>query len=285
MISFVGAGPGAPDLLTIRARDRLEAANIVIWASSLVPEEILEVCREDAMILDSAGMTLEDVIGVYEANPDACIVRLHSGDPSVYGAIGEQIEWCKQNDRDFEIVPGVSSFSASAAILARELTVPKVSQSIVLTRLAGRTANSVPDGESLERYAAVGGSLCIFLAGARPRELQDQLLGPTSVFTPQTPAAVFYRATWPDEIVVETTIGELAETIRSIGKTVTVLVLVGEALGNSGARSHLYSPDYAHRFRNRSVAGSTAGRPSARLLRERAGSAPTDENWNRSSRN
>ena len=140
MISFVGAGPGAPDLITLRGAQRLAAAEVVVWASSLVPAALLDHCRSDARIHDSKTMTLEDVTAVYAAHPDAAIVRLHSGDPAVYGAIGEQIDWCVAQGRDFEIVPGVTSLAAAAAALGRELTAPGLSQSVVLTRLAGRTA-------------------------------------------------------------------------------------------------------------------------------------------------
>ncbi|MDQ4091595.1 MAG: cobalt-precorrin-4/precorrin-4 C(11)-methyltransferase, partial [Actinomycetota bacterium] len=146
----MGAGPGAPDLITLRGRDRLAAADVVVWASSLVPEAILAHARPGAEIHDSASMTLEDVLAVFSAaGPAASVVRLHSGDPSIYGAIGEQIDWCIAHERDFEIVPGVSSLAAAAAAGGRELTVPAVSQSVVLTRLAGRTAVSMPPRESV----------------------------------------------------------------------------------------------------------------------------------------
>ncbi|MGH9282891.1 MAG: cobalt-precorrin-4/precorrin-4 C(11)-methyltransferase, partial [Acidimicrobiales bacterium] len=193
MISFVGAGPGAPDLITLRGRDRLAAADVVVWASSLVPDALLAHSRPGAEIHDSAGMTLEDVLGVYAAHPSAAIVRLHSGDPALFGAIGEQIDWCLRNGRDFEVVPGVSSLAAGAAVLGRELTVPGVSQSVILTRLPGRTAGSVPTGESLAALAAHGATMGVFLSGARPEELQHQLLAGGG-YTPATPAAVVVRA-------------------------------------------------------------------------------------------
>lgn len=263
-ISFVGAGPGASDLITVRGARRLNQADVVIWASSLVPEELLEHCRPGAEVHDSKTMTLEDVLGVYEAHPDAAIVRLHSGDPSIYGAIAEQIDWCRAQDRPYEIVPGVTSVSAAAAVLGRELTVPTVAQSVIATRLAGRTKASMPEGEGVAPMAAHGTSLAVFLAGARPDELQDELLGPGSAYGPDTPAAVFVRATWPDEQVVRTTVGGLAEAIRATGATLTVLVLVGDVLadGPVPARSHLYSPTYTTTYRLRSVPGTTEGRPS-----------------------
>jgi precorrin-4/cobalt-precorrin-4 C11-methyltransferase len=266
LISFVGAGPGATDLITLRGASRLAQADVIIWASSLVPAAILDGARAGASIHDSAVMTLEDVLAVYAAHPAAAIVRLHSGDPSVYGAIQEQIDWCTRNGRDFEIVPGVSSVSAAAAALGRELTAPGLSQSVVLTRLAGRTAASMPDVESVAAFAAHGATMAVFLSAARPAELQAQLLASGSGYTHDTPAAIVIRASWPDQRVIRTTVGELPEALRLSQATMTTLVLVGAVLGAPGdgpvARSHLYSPDYAHAFRRRSTAGTTTGRPA-----------------------
>jgi precorrin-4/cobalt-precorrin-4 C11-methyltransferase len=262
VISFVGAGPGAADLITVRGRDRLAAADVVVWASSLVPEALLAYRRPDAEVHDSKTMTLEDVLAVYERHPHAAIVRLHSGDPALYGAIQEQIDWCVVHERDFEIVPGVSSLAAAAASLGRELTIPGLSQSVALTRLGGRTKASMPEGESVAAFAAIGCTLAVFLSAARPSELERQLLSMGSAYTVDTPAAVVVRASWPDERVLPTTVGELARTIRASGARTTVLVLVGPALRGPGGRSHLYSPAFAHGFRRRSAPGSTVGRPA-----------------------
>jgi precorrin-4/cobalt-precorrin-4 C11-methyltransferase len=262
VISFVGAGPGAPDLLTLRGAERLAGADVVVWASSLVPEAVLVHAGPGAEVHDSAAMTLEDVLAVYERHHDAAIVRLHSGDPSVYGAIQEQIDWCVDHERDFEIVPGVSSLAAAAAALGRELTIPTVAQSVVLTRLAGRTAASMPPRESVAAFAAIGATTAVFLSAARPNELQAELLGPTSAYTPQTPAAIVVRASWPDQRVVATTVGRLAVDLDATGATTTVLVLVGPALDGIAVRSHLYSPGFAHQFRRRSRPGTTTGRPA-----------------------
>jgi precorrin-4/cobalt-precorrin-4 C11-methyltransferase len=260
VISFVGAGPGAADLITLRGHDRLAGAEVVIWASSLVPAELLGHAPATAVIHDSAAMTLEDVLAVYAAHDDgARIVRLHSGDPALYGAIREQLDWCAANRRTFEIVPGVSSFSAAAAALERELTVPRVSQSLVITRLAGRTEASMPEREGVLQFAAHGSTMAVFLSGARPAQLQAELLD--GGYPPETPAAVVVRVSWPDEQIVRTTVGELASTMGRVRATRTVLVLVGDALGDEpAARSHLYSPAYAHAFRRRSAPGSTVGR-------------------------
>lgn len=262
MISFVGAGPGAPDLLTLRGAERLRRAEIVVWASSLVPEAVLSHCGAHVVLHDSAVMTLEDVLSIYEtAGEDARVVRLHSGDPSVYGAIQEQLDWCIAAARSVEIVPGVSSVSAAAAALGRELTIPSLSQSLVLTRLAGRTAGSMRPGEGVAAFAPAGVTMAVFLSGARPEELQAELL---TGYAPSTPAAVAVRVTWPDEQLVRTTVGELAEAIRETGSTRTVLVLVGDVLADDPvpARSHLYAPEHSTVFRLRSRTGSTAGRAS-----------------------
>ena len=273
MISFVGAGPGAPDLLTLRGADRLARADVVVWASSLVPEAILAHAAAGAQLRDSASMTLEDVLELYEAaGPHARIVRLHSGDPALYGAIQEQIDGCVGAARDFEIVPGVSSYSAAAAALGRELTIPQVSQSVVLTRLGGRTQTSMPTRETLAAFSAFGTTMAVFLSGARPAELVGELLSEGSAYTADTPAAVIVRVSWPDEQVLRTTVGELAGAIRASGATKTVLVLVGDALAPATgpgalARSHLYDPAFAHAFRRRSASGSTRGRPVRRRPR------------------
>jgi len=259
VISFVGAGPGAPDLITLRGASRLAAADVVVWASSLVPRAVLDHAPAGAVIHDSAAMTLEDVLAVYAAHPDEAIVRLHSGDPSLYGAIQEQIDWCLAVGRSWEVVPGVSSLAAAAAAVGRELTIPGVSQSVVVTRLAGRTASSMPASESVQEFAAHQATMAVFLSAARPVELQAAL---ASGYDADTPAIIVIRASWPDERVVRTTVGDLAADLAASGATMTALVLVGAALGSSGTRSHLYEPTYAHSFRRRSVPGSTSGRPA-----------------------
>ncbi len=267
-ISFVGAGPGAADLITLRGAARLGGADIVIWASSLVPEELLGHARPEAVVHDSKTMTLEDVLAVYGANPEAAIVRLHSGDPALYGAVQEQVDWCQAQDRPYEVVPGVSSLAAAAALVGRELTIPTVSQSVVITRLANRTSASMPPGETIAAYAATGCTLAVFLSAAHPEDLQGELLGPTSAYGPDTPAAIVIRASWPDERMVLTTVGELAGAMRTSGATLTVLVLVGDFLRSEGEtpRSHLYSPGFAHTFRKRSTPGTTEGRPAGGRL-------------------
>jgi len=253
VISFVGAGPGAADLITLRGAQRLAAADVVVWAASLVPEELLDHCRSDVERHDSKAMTLEDVVAIYEQHPGAAIVRLHSGDPTIYSAIGEQIGWCLEHERTFEVVPGVSSASAAAAAVGRELTLPGVAQSVVFTRLASRTSASMPSIEGVRAFAASGATMAVFLSAGRPEALQEELLAVGSAYRPDTSAVIAVRVSWPDEQLVTTTVGALAEDLRRLDRQTTVLVLVGGALEGADAaqarRSHVYAPDYAHSFR------------------------------------
>lgn len=251
MISFVGAGPGAPDLMTLRGAQRLAEADLVIWAASLVPRDVLEPCRADVELADSAVMTLDEVTACYAAHPDAAIVRLHSGDPTIYSAIAEQIDWCVAHERDFEIVPGVSSMAATAAAAGRELTVPGLAQSVVMTRLAHRTASSVPARERVCRFAEIGPTLAVFLSAARPQELRDELLAIGSAYAVDTPIVAAHRVSWPDERLVTGTVGTLVQDVAALGATTTVMILVGEALRAAPvpARSHVYASGYSHAFR------------------------------------
>ena len=244
---FVGAGPGAPDLLTLRGAKLMAEADLVIWARSLVDEGVLEHTRPDAEIVESTTIPLEGVRELYEraAREDLKVARVHSGDPSLWGAVLEQIELCEELGLDWEIVPGVSSLGAAAAAIGRELTVPEVAQSVILTRRASRTP--MPEGESIKSFAAHGTTMAIFLSAARPRLLQEELL--EGGYAPETPCAVVYRASWPDEQVIECPLNELADRIREAGFTRQALVFVGPGLGMGGTRSHLYSPGFSHSFR------------------------------------
>jgi len=264
VISFVGGGPGAADLLTVRAVDRLERADVVVWASSLVPVEVVAMANPDAVVHDSAGMTFEDITAVYEAAgaADQRVVRLHSGDVSIYSAIQEQIDWCVDHQCEFEIVPGVGSLAAASALIGRELTVPQVAQSVVATRLPGRTSASMPPGETVQAFAHHRTTMAVYLSGARPEQLRDELLADGDGYPADTPAAVVVRASWPDERVHLTTVGDLAETIRADGARTVILVIVGPALAGAAPRCHLYDPTYAHGFRRRSLPGTTTGRPA-----------------------
>lgn len=251
MISFVGAGPGAADLITLRGAQRLAEADVVVWAGSLVPEALLERCRPDAVRHDSSRLTLEEVIAVFAAHPDAAIVRLHSGDPTVYSAIAEQIDWCRDHHRPYEIVPGVSSVAATAAAAGRELTVPGVAQTVVLTRLARRTSASVPERESLCELARRGATMALYLSAGDPGALQAELLCDGSAYSPDTPVVIGYRVSWPEEIVRRSTVGSLAADLAEMGRRTSVMILVGDALADTDvpAASHVYSASFGHAFR------------------------------------
>jgi precorrin-4/cobalt-precorrin-4 C11-methyltransferase len=244
---FIGAGPGAPDLLTIRGAKLIAEADVVVWARSLVHEGVLLHACPNAEIIESTTMPLEGVLELYEraVREDLEIARIHSGDPSLWGAVLEQVEFCEELGLDWEIVPGVSSLGAAAAAIGRELTVPEVAQSVILTRRASRTP--MPNNEDIKAFAAHGTTMAIFLSAARPRLLQEELL--EGGYAPDTPCAVAYRASWPDEQVIECRLDELADRIREAGFTRQALVLVGPGLEAGGTRSHLYSPAFSHSFR------------------------------------
>lgn len=244
---FVGAGPGAADLLTLRAARVIADADVVVWAASLVHEDVLAHARPDAEVLDSKVLTLEDVLAVYEraVREDLVVARIHSGDPGLYGAVQEQVERCDALGLDWEIVPGVTAVAATAAAAGRELTIPEVAQSLVTTRLATRTP--IPAGEDVRAFAAHGTTMALFLSASRPKRLQAELLA--GGYAPDTPCVVGYRVTWPDERLARCRLDELAATIREMGVTMHTTVLVGPALGATGTRSHLYTPTFAHTYR------------------------------------
>jgi precorrin-4/cobalt-precorrin-4 C11-methyltransferase len=247
MIYFVGAGPGDKELLTIKGAKILSQADCIIYAGSLVNSELLEDVKKSCAIYDSSKMTLEDVMDtilLYEKNQQI-IVRLHTGDPSIYGAIREQIDWLKKDDIRYEIIPGVSSFSAAAAVLGTEYTLPGISQTVILTRMEGRTP--VPPNESICELAKIQTSMVIFLSGNRLQELSVQLLA--GGYAEDTPAAIVYKVTWSDEIVIKTTVGKLDEAGKENNITRTALILVGHFLGDTYERSQLYHPEFSHGYR------------------------------------
>jgi precorrin-4/cobalt-precorrin-4 C11-methyltransferase len=251
-VTFVGAGPGAADLLTFRAARAIADADVVIWASSLVTEEALEHARADAEIIDSAVIPLEGVLDLYRraAAEGLQVARVHSGDPSLWGAVQEQLDRCRELGLATEIVPGVSAFSAVAAIVQRELTIPEVGQSVILTRLGGGKT-PMPAGEEVREFARHGTTMALFLSAARSGQLQDELLagGEASGYDEDTPCVVAYQATWPDELVVHCRLGDLEATVKAHKLWKHTLVLVGPALEAGGTRSHLYHPGHFHGFR------------------------------------
>lgn len=247
MVYFVGAGPGAPDLITLRGKALLERADVIIYAGSLVNPALLEYAKEGCLIKNSASMTLEEVISVMErAEADGKVtVRLHTGDPSVYGAIREQMDILAEKHIAFDVVPGVSSFCAAAAALQAEYTLPGVSQSVVITRMEGRTP--VPDRQKIADYAAHKATMVIFLSAGLLEGLQEELQ--KGGYDGQTPAAIVYKASWPEEVVCRCTVESLAETARKQGIDKTALILVGEFLGSAYDRSLLYDPAFTHGYR------------------------------------
>ena len=247
-VSFVGAGPGAADLLTLRGADVIAAADVVIWASSLVHPDVAARARPGAEVVDSAALPMEGVLPYYEraAAEGLRVARVHSGDPSLWGAVQEQVERCRELGLGVEIVPGVSSFSAVAAAVGRELTIPEVAQSLILTRLGGGKT-PMPAGEEVVEFARHGTTMALFLSAARSKQLQQELLD--GGYAPDTPCVVAYQVTWPEELIVDCRLDELAETIRLHKLWKHTLVLVGRALSADGTRSHLYHPGHFHGHR------------------------------------
>lgn len=247
-IWFVGAGPGDPELITVRGRTLLDEADVILYAGSLVNPALLQGCR--AEVHDSSGMTLDAMIdGMtrgYRAGKK--VVRLHTGDTSLYSAISEQIERLRAAHVPFEVVPGVSSAMAGAAVLGQELTIPEISQSVIFTRIEGKTP--VPDRERLTELARHGASMVIFLSVSMIDKVVREL---QSGYTDDTPVIVIERVTWPEQRIVRGTVRDIAERVREAGITKTALIYVGEALRasveNTGRVSKLYSNDFSHGYR------------------------------------
>jgi precorrin-4/cobalt-precorrin-4 C11-methyltransferase len=247
-VTVVGAGPGAADLLTFRAARAIAEADVVIWAASLVQVEVLLHARDDAEILDSAGMPLEAVVAVYErAHREGLkVARIHSGDPSLWGGTQEQVDRCAELGIEVEIVPGVSSFSAVAALAGRELTIPEVAQSVILTRLGGGKT-PMPPGEEVREFARHGTTMAVFLSAARSGQLAAELL--EGGYRTDTPVVIAHQVTWPEELLVHCTVGTLEETVKAHKLWKHTLFLVGPALAATGTRSHLYHPGHFHGHR------------------------------------
>lgn len=247
MIYFIGAGPGAADLITVKGKELLEKCDLCIYAGSLVNPDLLKYCKPECVIMNSAHMTLEEVIAamVPAAQAGKLVVRLHTGDPSVYGAHREQIDLLRGYNLDYEIVPGVSSFCAAAAALKAEYTLPNVSQSVIITRMEGRTP--VPPHQKIADYAAHKATMVIFLSAGMMEKLSSELI--KGGYTAETPAAIVYKASWPDQMIVRCTVGTLAENAVKYGINKTALITVGGFLGNEYDRSELYNPTFAHGYR------------------------------------
>ena len=247
MVHFVGAGSGAADLITVRGARLLGEADVVIYAGSLVNPALLQYTREGCEIHNSAEMTLEQVLAVVKAAEAAgkTTVRLHTGDSSIYGAVREQFDQLEALNIAYDVCPGVSSFCGAAAALKAEYTLPDVSQTVIITRAAGRTP--VPERESIRSLAAHQATMVLFLSTALAEKLQGDLLA--GGYDPETPAAVVYKATWPEEKMYRCTVETLAQTVEDNGLTKTALIIVGGCLGTEYLRSRLYDPGFTTEFR------------------------------------
>ena len=248
MVHFVGAGPGAPDLITRRGAALLQTADCIIYAGSLVNPALLGLAQEGCAVYNSAEMTLEQVLDVMRQMESShkTTVRLHTGDPCLYGAIREQMDVLDAEGIPYDDTPGVSSFCGAAAALNAEYTLPTVSQTVIITRMEGRTP--VPEKEKLASLASHGATMVIFLSIGLAEKVQQALLA-GGAYTTDTPAAVVYKATWPEQKTVRCTVGTLAESVRAAGITKTALIVVGGFLGRSYARSKLYDPSFTTEFR------------------------------------
>ncbi|WP_299859408.1 precorrin-4 C(11)-methyltransferase [uncultured Roseobacter sp.] len=250
-VHFIGAGPGAPDLLTLRGRDLIASCPVCLYAGSLVPEAILAHCPPEAEIVNTASMSLDDIVAAIQSAHAAGkdIARLHSGDLSVWSAMGEQMRRLRAAGIPVSVTPGVPSFSAAAAALGAELTLPGLAQSVVLTRTPGR-ASSMPEGETLTNFAATGATLAIHLSIQNLETVVGDL---TPAYGADCPVAVVYRASWPDEQIIRGTLSDIATRLDT-GITRTALILVGPALAAEGfEESCLYSTDYDRRYRPQSA--------------------------------
>jgi len=246
-IYFIGAGPGDPDLITVKGRRLIEQADVIIYAGSLVNSEIIACRKADAEVYNSASMTLEEVVDVMKKNfsMGKFIARVHTGDPSIYGAIREQIDLLDELSIAYEVIPGVSSFTAAASVLGMEFTLPGVSQTVICTRMEGRTP--VPEREDLELLASHRASMAIFLS---VHMLDDVVKKLRVHYDDNTPVAIVQKATWPDQKIVKGTLSNIKEKIESENIDKTAMILVGDFLGDEYERSMLYDPGFSHGFRN-----------------------------------
>ena len=250
-VYIVGGGPGDPELLPLKAKRIIESADLVIFADSLVPPEIVEFAKEGAQVIGSKELNLNEImeLELSAVREGKTVARVQSGDPSIYGAILEQMRILDQEGVDFEIIPGVSAAFAAAAVLKSELTVPEKSQTVIMTRMEGRVA--MPEGEQLKDLAAHGCTMVIFLSITRMTKVVRELT--SSGYTEDTPVAVVYRVGWPDELVIRGTLKDIANKVRAAKITLQALIIVGDAvdpgLDAAGAVSQLYSADYTHRYR------------------------------------
>lgn len=244
MVYFIGAGPGDVDLITVKGREILTKADVVIYAGSLVAKDHMEYCKEEALVYNSAKMTLEEVIEVMNENKDKIIVRLHTGDPAIYGAIKEQMDELEKLNIKYEVVPGVSSFTAAAAAIKKELTLPRVTQTMILTRIEGRTP--VPKTEDLEKLAQVGATMCIFLSISMIDKVVEKL---RRGYGRNVPIAIVERATWDNERSIIGTLDDIVDKVKAANITKCAQILVGDFIDCDYDKSLLYDKTFTHMFR------------------------------------
>jgi precorrin-4/cobalt-precorrin-4 C11-methyltransferase len=247
-VYFIGAGPGAPDLITLRGRDLIARCPVVLYAGSLVQEEVVAFAPEDARVIDTAPMNLDEILVEIEAAHKAGqdVARVHSGDPSLYGAIAEQIRRLRKLEIPFEIVPGVPAYAAAAAALESELTLPEISQTLILTRTTMK-ASAMPEGEDLATLGKSGATLAIHLSIRNLKHIEAEL---TPHYGADCPVAVVYRASWPDQQIIRGTLADIRQKVRASKITRTALILVGRVLGETDfIDSKLYDPDHVHVLR------------------------------------
>lgn len=248
-VYFIGAGPGDPDLITVKAKRIIDRADVIIYADSLVSPQICGGARPDAEIHRSSSMTLDEITAIMlkAAGEGKTVARLHTGDPAIFGAIQEQMIALDDHSIRYEIIPGVSSLFAAAAALKTEITIPDLSQTVIITRMGGRTP--VPEREGLRKLASHQASMAIFLSASLAEDVAAELIA--GGYRPDTPAAVVYRATWEHEKVLRSTLDTLAQSIKAAGITRHAIILVGEFLNSKGGnpRSRLYHEDFRHGYR------------------------------------
>ena len=245
-IYFVGAGPGDPELITVKAQKILLQTDCCIWAGSLVNPELLKLLSEGARVLDSAIMNLDEIVSVmvHEHRAGKTVARLHTGDPALYGAIGEQMDRLREQNISFEIIPGVSAFQGAAASLQIELTRPELSQSVVLTRTEGRTP--MPRLEQLESFAATGATLCLYLSVNQIEKVVQRVL---PAYGEDCPAAVVFKATWSEEKILTGTLATIADQTKASGIEKTALIIIGRVITETGVPSKLYDAGFSHEYR------------------------------------
>lgn len=245
-VYFIGAGPGDPELITVKAVKIIEQADVIIYAGSLVNKEVLRYAKAEAKVYNSATMNLDEVLQVTEQAVQAgeLVARVHTGDPSIYGAIQEQMDALAQKDIEFEVIPGVSSFLAAAAALKQEYTLPNVTQTVILTRMEGRTP--VPEKEQLRTLAKHRATMCIFLSVHAIAEVAEDL---KSGYAEDTPIVVIQKASWPDEKVVRGTLQNIADKVKEAGITKTALIIVGDVFRGEYDKSLLYDKTFSHGYR------------------------------------